>query len=205
MKHEMKKNHILDATFKCVYEHGINGISMRSIAQEAKVNQAMLHYYFGNKDNLLLEFLIALFKRFVYDIKRAYRTSDPPEKKILNVFQISENYVAEQKEIFVALIDLWTLSIRNLQMQKLFSNLYLDISALIEGMLKEGIEKGVFNNVKTEIASLQFLAFMQGISLLWHMQGESFDLREHYAVFRENFLNLVIKDRGRKTIKADGS
>jgi AcrR family transcriptional regulator len=45
-KYEIKKNTILNATHQCIFMERIVGISMRSIAKEAKVNQATLHYYF---------------------------------------------------------------------------------------------------------------------------------------------------------------
>jgi AcrR family transcriptional regulator len=55
-KYEIKKHKIINAAFKRIYEQGIEGTTMRSIAKEAKVNQALLHYYFKNKEHLLEEF-----------------------------------------------------------------------------------------------------------------------------------------------------
>ena len=81
-KCEIKKDNILNATYKCIYELGVSGISMRSIAKEAGVNQPMLHYYFKNRENLLTESLRALFDRFTADITKGYKASDPPEKKL---------------------------------------------------------------------------------------------------------------------------
>ena len=205
MKHELKKNLILDATFKCIYEQGINGISMRSIAQEAKVNQALIHYYFVNKDDLLLELLQALLKRFVYDLKRSYRPSDPPEKKIENIMQVSEDYAAEQREMFTVFMDLWSLALRNPPMQKAFSDLFTEVSAAVESVLKEGIEKGVFNDVKVDILSFQVSAINQGLSLIGLMVGKSFDAHEHFKAYRETFLNQVIRDRSGQAVKAFGS
>jgi AcrR family transcriptional regulator len=174
---------------------------MRSIAQEAKVNQAMLHYYFGNKDDLLLELLRALAKRFVYDLKRSYRPSDPPERKIENVLQMGEDYVTQQREMFVVLSDLWSLAIRNPSMQKALSDHYTEVSAVTESILKEGIEKGIFNQVNTKILSFQINAMNQGVSLLGFMVEKSFVAHEHYAAYRENFLNLVMRNRSGQALK----
>ena len=71
-KNNVKRKEIINATFKCIYEKGAEEVSMRSIAREANINQSTLHYYFKNKENLLTEFVRALFDRFIYDIERRY-------------------------------------------------------------------------------------------------------------------------------------
>jgi AcrR family transcriptional regulator len=44
---------ILASTRKLLATRGPAGVSMRAVAAEADVNQAMIHYYFRSKDNLL--------------------------------------------------------------------------------------------------------------------------------------------------------
>jgi AcrR family transcriptional regulator len=54
-----KKDHILDVAEKVFSELGFDGASTRTISGEAGVNMAMLNYYFGSKEGLLL----AVFNR----------------------------------------------------------------------------------------------------------------------------------------------
>ncbi|MBS7565895.1 TetR/AcrR family transcriptional regulator [Mucilaginibacter sp. Bleaf8] len=54
-----KKDHILDVAERVFAEHGFDGASTRLISGEAGVNMAMLNYYFGSKEGLLL----AIFER----------------------------------------------------------------------------------------------------------------------------------------------
>jgi AcrR family transcriptional regulator len=49
-----KKDHILDVAERIFAEHGFDGASTRMISGEAGVNMAMLNYYFGSKEGLLL-------------------------------------------------------------------------------------------------------------------------------------------------------
>jgi len=48
---------ILAAAYRTLVELGYNQVSMRKIADEAGVNQSLLHYYFGSKENLMVEVL----------------------------------------------------------------------------------------------------------------------------------------------------
>ncbi|HEU5379254.1 MAG TPA: TetR/AcrR family transcriptional regulator [Ktedonobacteraceae bacterium] len=47
------KVRIITAAIKVISREGLVGTSTRKIAAEAEVNLAMLHYYFGSKDDLL--------------------------------------------------------------------------------------------------------------------------------------------------------
>ena len=51
------RDQILAAAYRTLVDVGYNQISMRKIAEEAKVNQSLLHYYYGSKENLMLEVL----------------------------------------------------------------------------------------------------------------------------------------------------
>jgi len=48
---------ILDAAYRTLVAFGYNQVSMRKIAEAAGVNQSLLHYYYGSKENLMLEVL----------------------------------------------------------------------------------------------------------------------------------------------------
>lgn len=50
-----KKQLILEKTEQLFAEHGFSGTSVREIAKAADVNVAMISYYFGSKEKLLME------------------------------------------------------------------------------------------------------------------------------------------------------
>jgi AcrR family transcriptional regulator len=192
-KHDNKKSEIINATLRCLYEKGAEEISMRTIAKEAKVNQSTLHYYFQNKENLLINFIAALFDKFIYDIEKQYRHSDPPEKKLEAIFSAGRTFVGRQKELFVILIHCWALSMRNRTMRKEFSDRYEKISGLIDDILKEGYQKGIFNKITSDTFSHYIIAFVQGIGCQWYMTGKSFNLNKFFDLFTANIKQLIFK------------
>ena len=117
-KYEIKKHKIINAAFKRIYEQGIEGTTMRSIAKEAKVNQALLHYYFKDKEHLLEEFLQTLFNRFIYDIEKRYKASDPHQNKLEAYFAAGKDFLEKQRELFVVMVDVWTYCFRSKKLQK---------------------------------------------------------------------------------------
>jgi TetR/AcrR family transcriptional regulator len=66
-----KKDHILDVAERVFSENGFDGASTRMISGEAGVNMAMLNYYFGSKEGLLLAVIarkVSSFKDLLVNI-----------------------------------------------------------------------------------------------------------------------------------------
>jgi TetR/AcrR family transcriptional regulator, regulator of cefoperazone and chloramphenicol sensitivity len=51
------KKHILEATIGAIEKYGLQNLTTRMIAEEAGVNNAALHYYYGTKEQLVSEAL----------------------------------------------------------------------------------------------------------------------------------------------------
>jgi AcrR family transcriptional regulator len=57
---------ILDAAVEAIADHGWGNVTTRRIAERAGVNNALIHYYFGSKDELLRR---AVTERFAVDFE----------------------------------------------------------------------------------------------------------------------------------------
>ena len=55
------RDRILKAAKREFAEKGFEGARMGSIAKRAEANQALIHYYFGTKENLYTEILNKMF------------------------------------------------------------------------------------------------------------------------------------------------
>jgi AcrR family transcriptional regulator len=200
-KQQAKKNEILNAAFRSIYEHGIEGISMRIIAREAHVNQATLHYYFNNKENMLVELLKVLFDKFIFDIEKRFNVADPPQKKLREIFLAGEEFIERQREMFIVFIDFWSISIRNPAMRELFSNLYHKLSDLIENVYEDGVTKEIFPPLPREMISVIVIGFVEGIGLQWHMRGETFNLKSYFDfILKDMFNKLNLEESSLKDI-----
>lgn len=57
-----RRAELLGVVYDCVSEHGIDGVSMRQIAQAAKISTGTINYHFGNKYNLIIAALEAAYE-----------------------------------------------------------------------------------------------------------------------------------------------
>ncbi|MBN1304663.1 MAG: TetR family transcriptional regulator [Anaerolineales bacterium] len=53
MNSKATRQYILEATITAIEKHGLQNLTTRAIAEEAGVNNAALHYYYGTKEQLL--------------------------------------------------------------------------------------------------------------------------------------------------------
>ncbi|NPV55676.1 MAG: TetR/AcrR family transcriptional regulator [Anaerolineae bacterium] len=67
MKEQPTKQHILISTINAIEKHGVHNLTTRLIAEEAGVNNAALHYYFGTKEELINEALVMTLQNWMED------------------------------------------------------------------------------------------------------------------------------------------
>ena len=61
-----RKDQIVRATVDCISKYGYHNFSMQDVAQAAGVSKGIIHYYFLNKDELMMSVL----DRVAGDIER---------------------------------------------------------------------------------------------------------------------------------------
>ena len=67
----------LDAAERLLVEVGYAGITTRSLAEEAKANQGLVHYYFGSMDELFVQVLERFTERLVERQREMYAVDMP--------------------------------------------------------------------------------------------------------------------------------
>jgi len=80
MSRQDSRSRILAAATPMFARHGLNGVSVRSLASASKVNLSMISYYFGGKEGLYTEILKEQFEGFRYIDDIAKRDLPPLEK-----------------------------------------------------------------------------------------------------------------------------
>ncbi len=87
MSSQATKEHILLSTIDAIEKHGLMDLTTRLIAEEAGVNNAALHYYFGTKEQLLDEALNQTTYHMLGDTKTILESDKPIETRIREMFE----------------------------------------------------------------------------------------------------------------------
>jgi AcrR family transcriptional regulator len=76
------RQQILEAAIGLFARKGFSATGVREIAHSAKVNVAMISYYFGSKRGILEAALDIFFQRYLEIAEQALERDDPPEQKM---------------------------------------------------------------------------------------------------------------------------
>jgi AcrR family transcriptional regulator len=84
----------LDAAERLLVEVGYAGITTRRLAEEAKANHGLVHYYFGSMENLLVRVLERFTERVIERQRAMYATEIP----FLEKWRTAMRYLSEDWE-----------------------------------------------------------------------------------------------------------
>jgi AcrR family transcriptional regulator len=86
---------LLDAAERLLVERGHAGITTRGLAQEARLNHGLVHYYFGSIDNVLARVLERFTERLVARQREMYAD---PEIPFLEKWRTAMRYLDADRE-----------------------------------------------------------------------------------------------------------
>jgi TetR/AcrR family transcriptional regulator len=86
---------ILDAAKRVFFRKGYAGARMQEIADEAKINKAMLHYYFRSKEKLFERIFLKSFQSVFPMIINIFVSEEPFEKKVENFFELYIDFLLD--------------------------------------------------------------------------------------------------------------
>ena len=140
-----KKDHILDVAEKVFSELGFDGASTRTISGEAGVNMAMLNYYFGSKEGLLL----AVFNRKIISFQNLLQNLGNDDS--MTAWSKIEKYIEMYTERVVNNNCFQKMLYQEMSMQRRgdladkISEILMKNVSEVRKILKDGIDNGEFN------------------------------------------------------------
>ncbi len=123
---------------------------MRKIAEESGVNQSLLHYYFGSKENLMLEVLNYVNERLLARQQRMYAEAGSFEA----IWTVALEYFKEDvRSGYVrALFELWAQGLSNPRIKKRWAEMTQKWRDLVTGLANRAlVEYGIQGKFVPEV------------------------------------------------------
>lgn len=140
---------ILQAAAREFAEHGVHGARTDTIAREARVNKALLYYYFQDKETLYGEVLDAAFSGLKDSVFQVLEGTAPPREKILKYVGAYFDFIASN-QLYPRLMQREMMRAREGESQhidKIIKNHIQPIFTRVSAVLREGIARGEFREV----------------------------------------------------------
>ena len=140
---------ILQAATKEFAEHGIAGARTDAIAREARVNKALLYYYFADKETLYGAVLEEAFSGLKNTVFRVLDSDLPPRQKMMAYVGSYFDYIASN-QLYPRLMQREMMRAREGQSQhidKVIKAYIQPIFARVSELMRMGIAQGDFRPV----------------------------------------------------------
>jgi AcrR family transcriptional regulator len=138
-----KQIQILIVAEKLFAEKGFDGTSIRDISKEAKINIAMVSYYFGSKEKLLESLILYRTSDLKAQLDDLLQENLEPMDKINKLIEIYINRINCNRGIY-RIIHFEFTSKKKSQNFQTFSELKKGNLKSLEAIIQEGQKKGVF-------------------------------------------------------------
>ncbi|MCO5235714.1 MAG: TetR family transcriptional regulator [Chitinophagaceae bacterium] len=145
-----KRIQILEVAEQLFAQKGYNLTSVRDIARQAGVNLAMISYYFGSKEKLLIALIVrrASYTHGILEEIEKNKTLSPPDKiehlVDLYVDRIMNNYQ------FHRIVTLHLATIQSEEIREMLTDLRLKNYQQVKKIIMEGQKAKVFRKVDME-------------------------------------------------------
>ena len=140
---------ILRAAAEEFAEHGIAGARTEAIAREARVNKALLYYYFKDKETLYGAVLNNAFAGLKATVFRVLDSDLPPREKIMTYMGTYFDFIASN-QVYPKLMQREMMRAReghSPHIEKLVKNYFQPIYARVGDLLRTGIAEGEFRKI----------------------------------------------------------
>ncbi|MGA5689859.1 TetR/AcrR family transcriptional regulator [Cytobacillus pseudoceanisediminis] len=193
VNHEEQKHILAKAAWRVIKKEGIEGASVRKVAEEAGLSAGSLRHYFSNQNELLEYSMNLVSERVKTRIQNAAFTDNHFENMILvmgELLPLDEERRLEM-EVWIAF------NIKALvdpQLSELSSRVYEEmktgIRKIIEGLVILGLS-GTEMKIEEEAGRLH--ALIDGLALHAVMKPDQFNEEKMKAILRNHLLSLLEK------------
>jgi AcrR family transcriptional regulator len=161
----VRRGQIIQATIRCLARDGASGLRMKSVAREARVSQAILHYYFENKRAIFIAALETVMRDLNARLARLLEGTRDPRVRLRAVIGGCLSLADENREFWIVFVEFWGEMMHDEELMRFNAALYRQFRRTLGALVAQGARAGHFRSVDAVEAGAVILALVDGISL----------------------------------------
>ncbi len=162
-----RKTQIILAAIECISRYGYSNFSMQDLAELADVSKGVIHYYFLNKEALMMAVLEHVCKESENLVEGNEHILNPIER-LTHVLWICANIQRTKREHYKIIMEFWTQVDQKDHVRKVISEHYENFRFVFKQILEDGMKQKIFKTVNSNNFATLMIAMIDGISLQLH-------------------------------------
>ena len=164
-----KHERIIEAAIKVFAKKGFYNATVADVAEIADVGEGTIYLYFKNKDDLLISIFEHSIDIFIKTVNEEIKGAKSPEDKLKRFIALHLSLVEQNKELAQVL----QIELRQSSkfMKEYRGRKFADYLALVQSILEEGQQKGIFrNDLEPHILRRALFGAVDEMALDWLLQ-----------------------------------
>lgn len=169
----------MNGLFAAMSKKGFEAVSISDIARESGVARGVLHYYFTNKEEMLLELNRNLTDTYFAHLERyVSRFPTPIERLKAFVRFHTTGDEREVNELAGVWVEFWGKAAGGHGVADTVAALQTRLRAMIEGFLRDGMKDGSIRKVNAGAMAVAILGAVEGLLLQWRVNSRLVSLKD---------------------------
>ncbi len=158
-----RREHLMAAAARVLVRDGSAGMRVRDVAVEAGVSTGIVHYYFGSKDEMLVDALRWAIGKPAERFAELRRDGDHM-RVLATLLEVSLPYPGVLFDEYVLWLELWTAVTHDASLQPLCEELAADYRDEMVKLIDDGTVSGVFRPVaEPSVVAERISAMVDGL------------------------------------------
>ena len=188
---DIRRKEIVEAFFKVVAEKGLAKATIREVAEVAGCSQGMLHHYFTNKEEMILEVLDYVTTAYTIDYQKGISTFDTATERMrffitwfvdLDKFDIDWTRILMEFRVFAK---------ANSTVAQALRRFYKMGEQDAARIIRDGIKRKEFRKVNPSLSANLILGSIEGTISLWLLDPKPASLKAMGKQMAELYLEYL--------------
>ena len=172
-----RRQQILEAAWRCFAQHGYENATMDQIAEALPFSKSLLYYYFDSKRDIFLALLSNWADGVVARWNDILPANEPPNVKLRRCVEFAVGLLTEDPDLPRVEMEFWGQLHREPAVTATFREIYAAFRTELAGIIREGIDQGLFRPVDPESLAAFIIGAYDGLALQAVADPEALDLQ----------------------------
>ncbi|MFV3074430.1 TetR/AcrR family transcriptional regulator [Niveispirillum fermenti] len=179
---ELRREHLVEATLRCLAEHGHAGVSVRKIAAAADVSIGLINHYYPSVDQLISHAYEKLSGGIAASLLEASESGAGPRESLSRFIQESFGPGVMDPDMLGVWIVFWSLVRHSDDMRAVQQRTYSQYRHVLERHLGALARERGLPPMNVQAAATALNAMLDGLWLTWCLNPANFSVEEGVAM-----------------------
>lgn len=176
---DQRRQALMDATLRCLAEHGAERTSIRTICQQAGVSVGLINHYYDGKEALIAD----VYEQVADDLRAALademeRAGDSARARLSAFFRASFSPVNLDSGLLRVWLSFWAMTHQSALVAAVHDRTYGAYLETLEGLLAELAREDPSRRLDVRLAAIGLSGMLDGLWLEWCLNPRTFTPEE---------------------------